>query len=175
MTGPGAEISVVLVTRAGLDPIRRTLCHLRNQTARDRIELVIVSPFALDLDLDRDEAEGFAGLRVVDVGELEAAGAALAAGFRAATAPIVACVEEHSFPEPGWAAALIEAHSGPWAAVGGAMTNANPRSRISWAHLFTDFGCAVPPLRGGEADRAARPQHRLQTRGPERVTTASWI
>lgn len=151
MKGGKADISVVLVTPAGLDAIGRTLCHLRNQTASDRVELVIVSPSPLDLDLDRDELNGFAGLRLVDVGPFKAAGAAFAAGVRAASAPIIGCAEEHSFPEPEWAAALIDAHAGPWAAVGSAVKNANPATRVSWAHLFTDFGCAAPPLPGGEA------------------------
>jgi hypothetical protein len=152
VTGNGAEISVVLVTPAGLGAVRRTISHLRSQTAHDRIELVIVGRSALRPDeLPGGELEGFAGLQLVEAGSFPSTGTAFAAGVRAASAPIVGCAEEHSFPEPGWAAALIEAHSGPWAAVGGALENANPATRFSWSHLLSDFGPAVAPVEGGEA------------------------
>jgi hypothetical protein len=152
VAGNGAQISVVLVTPAGFEPIRRTISHLRSQTAQDRIELVIVAQSALSRDdLPGGELEGFAGLQLVEAGPFRSTGAALAAGIRAASAPIVACAEEHSFPEPGWAEALIEAHSGPWVAVGGTLENANPATRFSWSHLLSDFGPAVAPVEGGQA------------------------
>jgi hypothetical protein len=36
-----------------------------------------------------------------------------------AAAPLVTIFEEHSFAMPGWAEAVVAAHAGPWAAVGG--------------------------------------------------------
>jgi hypothetical protein len=144
-------MSVVVVTPGGLDAIERTLSHLRSQTARDRLELVIVAPGALNEEDPRVAGDGLAALRLVDAGNFHSTGAAFAAGVGAATAPIVACAEEHSFPEPGWAAALIDAHAGPWAAVGCALENANPATRVSWTHLLCDFGPAVAPVEGGEA------------------------
>lgn len=150
MTAKSAEISVVLATPRGLDAIRRTLHHLRKQTVRDRIELIIVAQSQLSPD-GESGLDGFAGHRLVDVGPLASTGPAFAAGVRAASAPIVGCAEEHSFPEPGWAAALIAAHAGPWAAVGGVLENANPASRASWAQLLSAFGPAVAPAESGEA------------------------
>jgi hypothetical protein len=88
---------------------------------------------------------------VVGVGEIDAVGVAQAAGIRAASGPIVVCVEEHSFPAPGWAEALIRAHEGPWAAVGAGVANANPRSGASWTMLFLDFGRWVLPAPPGPA------------------------
>ena len=64
----------------------------------------------------------------------------------------MAIAETHAFPEPGWAEALIEAHHGPWAAVGPAIVNANPDSLISWANLFLDYGPWVELADGGPAD-----------------------
>jgi hypothetical protein len=152
VAGNGAEISVVLVTPAGFEPILRTISHLRSQTAQDRIELVIVGRSALRRDeLPGGELDGFAGLQLVEAGSFPSTGTAFAAGVRAASAPIVACAEEHSFPERGWAAALIEAHSGPWAAVSGVLENANPATLTSWAGLASDFGSAMSPVGGGEA------------------------
>ena len=44
---------------------------------------------------------------------------------------VVAFGEEHCFPEPGWAQALIDAHREDYAAVGPAMHNANPDTIVS--------------------------------------------
>jgi hypothetical protein len=59
-----------------------------------------------------------------------------AAGVREATAPIVAFAEDHSFPEPGWAEALIRAHDDGWCAVGPDVVNANPDRMVGWADVL---------------------------------------
>jgi hypothetical protein len=148
-------MSVVLITPDGLEAIRRTVHHLHNQTARDQIELVIVAPTDPGPGSDEDELDGFASVRLVDAGPFRSAGSAFAAGVRAANGRIVGYAEEHSFPEPGWAAAIIEAHRGSWAAVGGVLENANPGTRTSWAGLLIDFGPEVAPVGGGEASELA--------------------
>lgn len=146
-SAPG--LSVITVTPDGLEAIEPITAAVRAQTAADRIELVVVAP--------RKPAdgpggiEGFAASRVVPVGPLQSLGRAIAAGVRAASAPVVAYAEEHSYPEPGWAATLIERHREPWAAVGWAMENANPGGAVSWAHLLADFGPGVAPVTSGES------------------------
>lgn len=169
--GGGIEplLSAVIVTPDGHRAIERTVEHLRDQTVADRIELVVVG--RLDSEADVPGAAGLHSIRTVDFGVIESTGRALAAGFRRARAPLVVCCEEHSFPEPGWAEALIAAHSGPWAAVGVELDNANPGSATSWAHLFSDFGAAVSRTRGGPASElpghhTAYKRSALQRYGP---------
>ncbi len=87
---------------------------------------------------------------MVEVGEIKSTGRAIAAGVRQANAPVVTYAEEHSYPAPGWAEALINAHRQSWAVVGAAIANANPGNMISWASLFTDFGPWVEPAEAGE-------------------------
>jgi cellulose synthase/poly-beta-1,6-N-acetylglucosamine synthase-like glycosyltransferase len=70
-------------------------------------------------------------------------------GVRAAKGDIVAFVEDHTVPEPGWAAALIRAFEGPWDVVGYAFTNANPARFRSEASLIADYGHWRDPARGG--------------------------
>ncbi|MGH2957529.1 MAG: glycosyltransferase [Solirubrobacterales bacterium] len=150
MTGhPPVELSVVTVTPDGLAALDRTLTALRAQSVSDRIELVVVAPG--ELPGEAESLRGFAATRRVAVGRIETLGRALAAGVRAATGPVVAYAEEHSYPEPGWAAALIERHRGPWAAVAWSLENANPERVTSWAHLLGDFGPAVAPVPAGES------------------------
>ena len=45
MRGSAPEMSVVIVTPDGYETIRRTVEHLRAQTVKDRLELVIVVHF----------------------------------------------------------------------------------------------------------------------------------
>jgi hypothetical protein len=143
-------LSVVLVTPARFAALRTALAHLRAQSVRERIELVIVAPSTEGLELDSSELEGFHGHRLVEAGAITMTGAPIAAGVRAARAAVVAYVEEHSYPQPGWAEALIRAHEGSWAAVGATIVNANPERMTSWASMFTDFGPCVAPVAGGE-------------------------
>jgi hypothetical protein len=102
----------------------------------------------------------------VAIGEIETLAPAIAAGVRAATGPVVAYAEEHSFPEPGWASALIERHRGPWAAVAWALENANAKTLTSWAHLLADFGPAVAPVGSGER-RGPLPWHHVSYKRQE--------
>ena len=95
----------------------------------------------------------------------------MAAGFQSASAPLIAYVEEHSYPQPGWAEAVIAAHEGPWAAVGVSMENANPETMVSWAMLFLDFAPAVEVAEPAEVHGPALPPHHLQAIGAGRATT----
>ena len=149
--GKPPEMSVVVVSPGGVEGVSRTVHHLRRQTARQRLELVLVDCGGESLTAAGGEIDGFPALRLVDGRGLRSTGEAIAAGIRAASAPLVGCAEEHSFPEPGWAEAIIDAHSGPWAAVAGVLENANPATRTSWAALLSDFGPAVAPAEAGEA------------------------
>jgi glycosyltransferase involved in cell wall biosynthesis len=165
------EMSVVIITPDRYESIRKTIKHLRAQTVRDRLEVIIVAPSADRLDLDESELEEFLQFRVVGVGAIRSTGGAMAAGFRQASAAVVAYAEEHSYPEPRWAEALIEAHRQPWAAVGAMIANANPWSMVSWAQIFTDFGPFVEPTAPGEVDglawhHAAYKRAILQEYGP---------
>ncbi|HYP52919.1 MAG TPA: glycosyltransferase family A protein [Pyrinomonadaceae bacterium] len=145
------ELSVILLTPDDFRTIRRTMRHLRAQTARERIEVVIVAPSRAGLGAAPEELEGFRRCVVVEVGEVSVVARAKAAGVWEARAPFVAFAEDHCFPAPGWAGSLIKAHREGWAAVGPAMRNANPRTMISWAGLLLHFGCCVEPAATGEA------------------------
>jgi hypothetical protein len=142
----GLELSVITVSGAGLDAIRKVLAALRSQTARERIELIVIA--REDCSEDSELLAGFGSVQVLDGNQPFARlGDAVALGVRAASAPAVAYAEEHSLPEPRWAAALIQRHRGPWTGVGWSVVNANPGSATSWAHLISDFAAgAVPTL-----------------------------
>jgi hypothetical protein len=121
-----------------LGPILRALSA---QTIAEDIEVVAVVPPGESAP----DPEGFAAVRVVRLPELVTTGEAIAAGVHAATAPVVAYSEEHSWPRRDWAERLLEAHDGRAGAVSWTLENANPGSIASWVHLLSDFGPAVHP------------------------------
>jgi hypothetical protein len=145
-------MSVVLVTPDSYRTIERTTAALRAQSAAERLELVIVAPDLNALDMPDDARHGFAAVRCVEIGGMKRFAAAHAAAVHAASAPVIALAEDHSFPQPGWAEALIAAHAGPWAAVGPAVINANPGTRTSWADFLLGYGRWQPPIAAGTID-----------------------
>jgi hypothetical protein len=134
-------MSIVIVADR-YETIRQTIRHLKAQTGREQLELVIVTQSADRLGLDQGETKDFGHVRVVEVAAILPLALATSAGIRRASAPVVVLAESHAFPGPGWAQALIAAHRQPWAAVGAVMGNANP-GMISWANLFVDYGRCV--------------------------------
>lgn len=149
------EMSVVVVSLDSYERIRQTMAALRVQTARRRLEIVIVAPSKQGLNLDEANLQEFLSFQVVEVGPIRSTGGAIAAGFQKAEAPVVAYAEEHSYPFPTWAEALLLAHKKPWGAVGPAIVNANPNTFISWANLFADFGASVEPAVAGVTSHLA--------------------
>ena len=149
-------ISVVIATPDSFEVIRHTISHLARQTARGSLEIVIVAPSRAHLKLNQtsrpDPLTEFAQIQIVEVGTIHSIGRANAAGILHATAPLIALAEAHCFPDPQWAENLIKAHEGPWAAVGPAVRNANPKSAVSWADLFIGYGPWLSPTIRREAD-----------------------
>jgi hypothetical protein len=154
MPGPMAEpsLSVVIVAPAGTSSIARTMRHLHEQTARREMEVIVVAPSADVIDAAGLGASVFAAFRVVSVGPITARGAAAAAGMLAARAPIVGLIEDHSFPEAGWAEAIIAAHRGSWAGVGPEVENANPSSTMGWVNFILSYGIFAGPTQPGVRD-----------------------
>ncbi|HET6639055.1 MAG TPA: hypothetical protein VFH82_09775 [Gemmatimonadota bacterium] len=152
------DLSAIVITPRSFETVRKTVEHLHAQDIRDRIEIVIGVPSEQGLEPDRELLGGFWGWQIVEVGEIDSLGPVMATCVRAARGPVVVYVEEHSYPEPGWAAALVQAHAGPWAAVGPEVMNANPESAVSWTAMFLDFTDFVAPRNPGPAASLASHQ-----------------
>jgi len=145
-------LSVVLVTPGHFDTIRTTLRFLRAQTIRDQLELIIVATAKSMLGPVQSELQGFCRVHLVEFGPISSIGRANAAGVRCATAPLVVFSEDHAFPEPTWAAALVAAHDGTRAAVGPLVANANPRTLVAWADFVIGYGPWMAGQAGGARD-----------------------
>jgi hypothetical protein len=149
MTTPA--LAVVLTTRGGWAPVGATLRCLAAQTVAERIELVLVSLTSEPPGEPPPEVARLAGHRVVSLPGAGSVAAANAAGALVSPASVVAFGEDHSFPLPGWAEALLERHEEPWAVVGPLVRNANPRTATSRADFLIGYGPFAEGGRGGEA------------------------
>jgi hypothetical protein len=146
------QMSVVLVTPDKYASIRETINYLCKQTVVNELELVIVTNLANSLQPDEAALKNFCTVVVVEVGSIKSRASANAAGVRKATAPIVVLAEDHSFPDPDWAEALIKAHRQEWAAVGPVVRNANPDTAVSWADFLIGYGPWIDPTPPGTVE-----------------------
>ena len=71
-------------------------------------------------------------------GDSRNAGAGLASG------DILAFLDADTTVTPDWALEVARAHTGPYAAVGGSLLNANPESLVGWAHYLFEFSAWLP-------------------------------
>lgn len=143
------KLAVVLVTRNSFDAIRRTVQALRAQTIANAMELLIVATTTEAInDCRPGELDGFARVEVVPAGPIGCVDNAAPKGMLRATAPVVATMEDHVFPEADWAEEIVKAHEGPWAAVNGHMINANPGTTLSWANMLLSHRTELVPRPG---------------------------
>ena len=130
------QLSAILYAPFGLPSVRKTISHLQAQAGVE-IELILLQP-----EGSPAPAEDFAPLTLQSVevpGGLSTA-ESWALGVKSAGAPVVVFTEDHCFPEPGWAKALVEAHRMErWYAVGPSAENANDSTRISRADMLMNF------------------------------------
>ena len=133
------SLSVVLPTIDNYQRIEKTLEHYRAQTTRAEIEVLIAASSTEALQLDPGATEGFFDLRVIEVGEIHSLSAAKARAVAEAKADWVVFGEDHSWPEPTWAEALIAAHREGYTLVGPIIRNANPGSTLSWTNYLACF------------------------------------
>lgn len=148
------KLSIILLLSRRYAWLRRTIHHWASQGEVGAIEVIIVRPIERrDAAIVRADLSPFWGSQVIDVPSMESVADGFVAGVRAARGPIVMLAEDHAFPEPGLAAAMLEAYDDPRiVAAGPVMCNANPVTRASRSAFVVAFS-AVGFAR---ATRAAR-------------------
>jgi hypothetical protein len=146
----GPLLSVVLPAPDAMAQNFEVLAAYGRQSLASRIEMVLVARDA-GQPIPAEMMSPFHGCRVVPLPVWTSMTRARAVGVREATAPIVALAEDHCFPTPGWAEAMLRAHRQPWAAVGPAFVNANPATRVSWANFAVEYGPWLHPVARGAA------------------------
>ncbi|MGD9652341.1 MAG: glycosyltransferase [Candidatus Dadabacteria bacterium] len=143
-------MTIIITTVSGGGSMRVATEHLKKQTVAADLEIIILGPSGAWPDGMEDNLAGFYGYEIMDVDLDNGLYYAWADAIKKARAPIVAFGENHAFPEPEWAEAVIEAHKGPWTAVGSVFKNANPYTGNSWVQLYMTYGQYTEPIRSGE-------------------------
>ncbi len=148
------DVSVVFAPQGGLANNQKTIESLLVQTIAPRIEVIVISEKA---ELLRDieefilECGSFSRCEfLLQPGNTAASGRRNAA--LKATAPVVAFVEDHSFPEPNWAEEIRAAFASSPHILAAAplLLNPNPDSAVSRAQFLLNHGFRE---RGIEAER----------------------
>ena len=142
-------LSAVVVIGDCRERSQRCVDALYQQTAAHKMEIVIV-----DLGAEAHttiKTQGKITTTMIQLSRDVSWAAARKAGIERTLGSIIAFIEDHAVPESDWACSVIEAHQGPWAAVGYAFTNANPDTYISRASLIADYALWMDPLPSGPA------------------------
>jgi GT2 family glycosyltransferase len=72
-----------------------------------------------------------------------------AAGVFAATAPVVALIEDHCLVTPRWAERLAAAHAAGHGVAGGPIRNAATKRIRDWAAFFCEYSAVMDPMPAG--------------------------
>jgi len=149
-TGGGPLLSVVLVVGRPRRRAAMALHSLLEQDLVDRMEVLLFD--TAGADPPPLAGADHPSVRVIALPAGSPFAAARARGVREARAPVVAFLEEHAEVLSGWAAAVLRAHRGPWAGVGGEVHNLN--SGIGWSNAIhlSSYLRWLPPARRGESD-----------------------
>jgi len=147
-------LSVIVGTPDTFDTPRLLLKYLAAQSIADQLEIILVVPSAQWLRLDETALESFASYKIVEIGPIQSLATLQAAGVQAASAPLVAFSEDHAFPSPNWAEALIAAHQPGYAAVFPSIRNANPDHPMAWADAILCYGSWLGEQQAGTLDYA---------------------
>jgi hypothetical protein len=142
-------LSVILIATDKYSLIRTAVRNLARQVGVP-IELVIAAPRAFAESItadDRKDLSSFTRWQHAVIPDGTSFDDARAAAVRAATAPVIAFTEDHSFPQPGWAAALVGAFTDGVSVVGPVVQNGNPQSTTSRANFLLEYGEWMPPGR----------------------------
>lgn len=142
------RLSVILVARGPFSVVRTTVRRLAMQEGAGELELVLVGTLG-PLRVPTGEFQAFGDLKLLQLYNRSTVAEGNAAGVRIATAEVVVFSEDHCFPEPGWAKALLEAHADDVAAVGPVFRNANPRNAVSCCDFLIGYGPFMEPCEKG--------------------------
>jgi Glycosyl transferase family 2 len=146
-------LSAIVVTPGSSRQVLALLRSLRAQAMRARMEIVFVTTSLAELEPDEELLTAFSSWKAIELGPLVSMAASRAAGVRAASCPYIVFTEEHCFPEPGWAQAIVDAFEKQNAdVVGPVIGNANPALGLSWANLCVEYGHWLAPHAGGLMD-----------------------
>jgi hypothetical protein len=141
-------LSVVIASVNGWEMLEPTLRALDSQPERSRMEVIVVE--AVGGATRQALLDHRPKVEVIAVDDKRTIPALRHLGVMRAKGELVAILEDHGEVVENWAAALIEAHEGPWGAVGGVVENGR-EGLINWAAFFCEYTPYMGPVLEGES------------------------
>lgn len=131
----------------GLGDLADCLTALEAERASVRLEVLV--PDRLGPPLRAELARRFPWVTVLPASAEATIPDLRALAFTAASAPVVAVIEDHVLVPRGWARQLLEAVSERSPVVGGAVENAATGTLVDWASFLCEYAHLLPPLPAG--------------------------
>jgi hypothetical protein len=141
-------LSVVVASVNGWEMLEPTLRALDALPQRSRMELIVVE--AVGGETRRRLLEHRPMVEMIAVDDKLTIPALRHRGVIRARGDLVAILEDHGEVAPDWASALLEAHQGPWGAVGGVVENGQD-GLVNWAAFFCEYTPYMGPVLEGES------------------------
>jgi hypothetical protein len=146
MTEP--KLSVVVASVNGFPYVGRCLDALAERAPG--AEVIVAD--ATDEETRRRLQDGWPAVKLLSFDEQQTIPELRAAGIFAATAPLVAVIEDHCRVTPRWAEAAVGTHEQGHAVVGGPIRNVVTDRARDWAAFFCEYSAFMEPLPEGEAE-----------------------
>jgi glycosyltransferase involved in cell wall biosynthesis len=141
------EISVVIPLVNSVEDVRGALFALARQDARQEIIVVDrLGPAAREA-----VAASHPGTVIIPAAPNATIPEMRALGFRRASAPAVAVIEDHVIVPDGWSRRLLGALDEGADVAGGPVENAAVEKGVDWAAFLCEYSACLPPLPGGES------------------------
>ena len=140
------ELSVVVASVNGWDVLEPTLRALDAQPERDRMEVIVVEARGGAV---RQRLRSWRPAVVLIESERQSIPRLRYRGVCRARGKVVAILEDHGRVASDWAATVLNAHRGPWGAVGGAVENGKD-GLVNWAVYFCEYTPYMNPVAEGE-------------------------
>ncbi len=140
------DLSVVVIAINGPRTLEECLDALVEQSRERGVEILVVMD-AAKVESHRGVRERFPEVRWLDASPLSTVPQMRSLAIAQCRRDIVALLEDDCVVEPGWCDAVIEAHRGHDAAIGGAVEPGRYRRALDWAVYFCEYGRFMRPLR----------------------------
>ena len=141
-------LSVVMASVNGWETLGATLRSIDALPERGRIEVIVVDRVGGTtrdrLNAHRPAVNLIANDDRLSIPRLRYRGVCQSRG------DLVAILEDHAEVDPAWASALIDAHAGPWGAVGGPVENGKT-GWINDAGFLCEYAAYMAPVPDGES------------------------
>jgi glycosyltransferase involved in cell wall biosynthesis len=128
---PAPAMAVVICSLDGADGVRRCLESLARQTIASRLEVIVVDDGSTDATAEVAEA---CGARVLRHEVNRGLAAARNTGVLAASAPVVAFLDDDCAPDPTWAETLLAGYEDDVLGVGGVVEPQVERGYVGRFH-----------------------------------------